>query len=502
MSITVDRRLEGSRITTQSNLSTKLVETTRRTVDSVSSYEVTRGWRTRERGDSKAPDARNVYAPPKGASLAEILKYRKDFIERTVTNLSLSSSTPAPTHFLLSDTGNEFANTKLTVVAPENEILYRTASGDRVRTRNGNPSGTRWLSSDGVTMANGNPLSDFGGYFGGKGISEFAGLSASHGLNQSAVNVINSKAISTLNPIQVHASVLTTLLELVKGDVPGLLTQLRRHLTSIQYWRSSFSDIKKAGSAVGASYLENVFGWAPIIRDVEAAIKVLATIDGLLFPEDNTRRTFDSVVSSSFGTQEGTTNWTGNFGLLNPLGGSARAIFDRSITGALGYAAVAIPCTFTARDTTDVRVTARFNTSLVPNAANNGHLDRMRELLGLRLTPEVLWDLTPWTWLIDWFANIGTVVGNLSNLHMSNVILNYAYSTFRREAVSAVWCRPEVSGSTSTGIQSFSGTFLIEYHLSQKVRFKASPYGFGTALPSLNPGQWAILVALGLARAR
>jgi hypothetical protein len=154
------------------------------------------------------------------------------------------------------------------------------------------------------------------------------------------------------------------------------------------------------------------------------------------------------------------------------------------------------------RETIDIRTTVRFQTNLIPTASNNGYVDRLRDLLGLKLTPEVIWELTPWSWLIDWFSNIGLVVENLSNLHASNLILNYAYSTICREAVdSSVTSRPALT-SASTGYRTWEGDVVTKYETWQKVRLKASPYGFATTLNSLTGSQWAILVALGLARQR
>jgi hypothetical protein len=44
-------------------------------------------------------------------------------------------------------------------------------------------------------------------------------------------------------------------------------------------------------------------------------------------------------------------------------------------------------------------------------------------------------------------------------------------------------------------------TFRNTYMVDQKERVRATPYGFGLDLGSLNPRQWAILASLGLTRA-
>lgn len=496
MPYTIDRRVTGSHKTTlQYQRGNDPVLNAAH--DSGTKYECLYGYRTGSKADLSSVDSRNTYAPPEGASLLEVLAYRKAFIERSVTKIAQRTS--APTHFILSDMGNEFASAKLTAVGTSNSLVHKSGAILTTRTiRNAIPDGTYWLDSTGAMVA-GNPFTDFGGYLGSHGVKEFLGT-GSHGLSVAQTNGIASRAISAMNPIKSHASVLTTLLELAKGDVPGILKNLRTHYDGIMDLKQvTAKGSLDAANTIGGTPLETVFGWVPIAQDIKAAIQVLTTLDSLLFPPDNTRRKFNTVVHERYGTYAGSAQLQ-NGSLMTPIGGLSDIGLNSKTSSYISYAGTA-PTVYTARETIDVRVTARFNTSLVPSAQSNGYLDKLHVLLGLDLTPQVIWDLLPWSWLVDWFANIGSVVENLGNIHMSNVILNYAYATFRREAVSGAWCRPVLS-TGSTGYVSLTGNFITEYKMSQKVRLKASPYGFGTALSSLTGPQWAILTALGLARAR
>jgi hypothetical protein len=431
-----------------------------------------------------------------------MLEYRKAFIERSIDKLARASGgSQAPSHFVTTDMGNEFSNLKIRASGTPN-TARQVSSGVTKNFVNACADGTAWIQSDGSLGQNTIPFRNFLGFLGSKGIPEFAG-GVSGPLNMALATSIGTSAITQMNPIKTHASVLTTLLELIRGDVPGLLNQLRKHFTTINLLKhGSASGVTQAGSAIGAAYLENVFAWTPIFKDINAAIQVLATIDGLMFPEDNTRRTFERVLWTHYGMREGANSRLTGAGLFAPLGGFAAG--KPGLNSVVGQTLINtstlnnIPVLYTARETVDVRCTARFNTSLVPNATNNGYLDQLNDLLGLKLTPQVIWDLTPWSWLIDWFANIGSVMENLGSLHMSNIILNYAYATFRCEAASGAWQRPVINST----MKALSGNFITQYGIDHKVRLKASPYGFGTALGSLNANQWAVLVALGLARAR
>jgi len=500
MPYVIDRRVSGSR-KTELEYQSGSNPIRYRSVDGVTSYESTYGWRTGPNVKSDEADPRLEYHPPKGGTLADVLAYRKNFIEQVVTNAATRNALPGSTHFLLSDRGNEFANTKLSVRAGNNYCFWKAGlPSATTKIWNASPTLMYWLDQTG-TMVAGSPVTDFGGYLRGKGLKEFDGT-GNHGLSTAQTNSIATSAIGVMNPIQSHASVLTTLLELVSGDVPGVYKNLLKHLKTIQDIRGvTSSGLKGAASFTGGSFLENVFGWTPMLKDINAAIQVLTTIDSLLFPEDSTRRNFKRVIHERFGTLTGNVALGSGAVLAGSMSADERSIFVNANQGTYFASPGTAPTVFTARETIDVRVTARFNTSMVPSAQSNGYLDKLQVLLGLQLTPQVLWDITPWSWLVDWFGNIGSVVENLSNIHASNLILNYAYATFRREAVSGVWAKPVLSGSSS-GWQSLSGDFITEYTTVQKVRLRASPYGFGTALSSLNPNQWAVLTALGLARAR
>jgi len=303
-----------------------------------------------------------------------------------------------------------------------------------------------------------------------------------------------------MNPYNNKASVLATLIELLRGDVPGVLRSLRRHLNLIT--RMKASGVKNAAQALGSEYLNVTFGWSPIIKDIESSIKVLLQLDRLIFPSDSTRRSVNRVLSTRGATYTGSIFWTtGSCFATQTTSGLSWDI--NKFTGNSGAVEVQVAGTGSISVLEDytVRTTARFNTTARPSMSNNGHLDRTIDLLGLELTPEVIWELTPWSWLIDWFSNMGTVIGNLTNLGLSNVILNYAYSTARLRSRVGVQGKPTIV-STGNGARQISGYFDSLYEIDHKVRIAASPFGFDVSLGSLNTGQWAILTALGLARSR
>jgi len=356
------------------------------------------------------------------------------------------------------------------------------------------------INESGVGIS-GNPPgihNDFG-FFTGKGIPIVTGAAFP---SMSSLKAAGSAHISGLNPFAPKASVLSSLLELARGDIPGLLSSLRRHLTTIQGLKAS--GIKNVSQTLGDEYLNGVFGWAPIIRDVDRAVKVLLELDSLLFKSDSTRRSVRRVVQQ-VGAQksENLTLWVGHPWSDTPPIGNSLYYNSAELSGiGLGGVANGALVDWSTLLTYSVNTSARFSTGFYPTTTNNGHLDRAIDLLGLKLTPAVIWELTPWSWLIDWFLHIGTVIQNLSTLGLSNTILQYAYSTARVERVTSGVGTPQFQRDRVNSITSFSGNMYWVWRCDTKVRIAASPFGFDVSLNSLNAGQWGILSALGLARSR
>jgi len=108
-------------------------------------------------------------------------------------------------------------------------------------------------------------------------------------------------------------------------------------------------------------------------------------------------------------------------------------------------------------------------------------------LAGLRITPADVWDALPWTWLIDWFANVGDVLHNLEDNVADRQVSRYAYvmgKTMR-----------EYTQHTTDGYLSCSLSHIFE----TKVRRKVDPFGL-TPEVELSPLQLAILGALAIQR--
>lgn len=149
--------------------------------------------------------------------------------------------------------------------------------------------------------------------------------------------------------------------------------------------------------------------------------------------------------------------------------------------------------------TDNVNTTVRFVGSFQYQLQNlskswGRHLVKAERLLGLELTPDKVWQITPWTWLLDWWANFGGILQWFSDAANDHMVLRYGYLIVDSMATRSCVVRiPLIDGSSFTSAVSGRST--------RYQRVRANPYGFGIDSNALSNTQWAILGALGMTRA-
>ncbi len=301
-------------------------------------------------------------------------------------------------------------------------------------------------------------------------------------------------------PERATAHLLTTAIELMRGDVPSLLKNYRRALFDYQNKYRSLN-------YVGNEFLNIQFGWQPLIAEYANMIRVFIGLDRMVYAESNRRkRRWDGPSTSVTRTLLDQT-------LSNePLSGGSGERFQVTTSpgnfGADMTHPVTVDTTATVLRKEDYNFTARYSSLVKPNARSNGFVERAEDTLrqlGLVDDPSVLWELTPWSWLIDWAANIGESIVNahtyspLSGRHS----VDYAYFTTQLTEV--------MDGSVDRLIKQTNPYWANRsvvvrpkayYSTVTRTRDRATPFGFGTQLGDISNSQFAILVALGLARRR
>lgn len=115
-------------------------------------------------------------------------------------------------------------------------------------------------------------------------------------------------------------------------------------------------------------------------------------------------------------------------------------------------------------------------------------------LFGLDVNPSSVYNLLPWSWLVDWVFDLGDVIQNINELSNDNMVLRYAYVMCHTVA-ERTYTYPSV---TYRGTGASSGPISVTLRSERKQRWRATPYGFGLNPDTFSDRQWSILTALGL----
>jgi len=118
------------------------------------------------------------------------------------------------------------------------------------------------------------------------------------------------------------------------------------------------------------------------------------------------------------------------------------------------------------------------------------------QFLGLNLSLKTIWELTPWSWLVDWFLNTRDFISLAEKVANDSLVLRYAYlmrTSVLTNEIAIEGLKP-VHPNNPTN-------FTTTTQVIVKERVRGTPYGFGLNTNAFSLQQWAILGALGLTKA-
>jgi len=124
----------------------------------------------------------------------------------------------------------------------------------------------------------------------------------------------------------------------------------------------------------------------------------------------------------------------------------------------------------------------------------------LASIYGQNVTAANLYKAVPWSWLLDWFTNVGTVLQNMDAgvaarlWSPRNYVMRKKEWTIQNTITGQFLDRASKSLFTATG--SSSSTAFV------KCRARGDPFGFATNQNTLSGMQQAIMGALGLSRLR
>jgi len=302
---------------------------------------------------------------------------------------------------------------------------------------------------------------------------------------------LGATAIARTRPDVSPASITQFLVELRRDGVPFLkkvnIQEFKRILKTFEE-----KGVKKGSETAADYFLENQFGLQPFIKDLtdfsRVALSGHSTMENLLNNNgklirrryEYPRETFSSSVATS-SVNNSFNPFLYNGGEHMPGSGnwpSQAGVHTKRKTWFSGAYRIHMPL--------DKEPVSRLRATI----------DKLRWDYGLELDFDTMWNLAPWSWLIDWQFNLGDVIKNISKWSDDAVVLHYGY--IMQETVSLYSWTPTTSLIQGAKPDRQLPTQSLKIHVKRRLR--ATPYGFGKTFGSLTTKQKAILAALGITR--
>lgn len=278
-----------------------------------------------------------------------------------------------------------------------------------------------------------------------------------------------AEAYSKMKPTKPEFSALNAMYEL--RELPQLLRQ-----------RLSESNLRNMGNY----YLALEFGWKPLLRDIRNLVSVQSKAQDRLkqLLRDNGRPVRRRVLLRDLSSPNDSTAGTA-YGSLQPVLSTQYYVSQP-----------------TWRRTTYFReriwASARMRYWL-PGGPRDIAWNRkmMARLYGLSPSPAVIYNMIPWSWLVDWFSNLGSLIENLDSGVADNLAADYFYIMRSQE-----WSAEQVSRGLfkRPNGEVFSAVATSSTRAFAKSRVRGGPFDPSVLESDLNGKQLAILGALGLSR--
>lgn len=273
---------------------------------------------------------------------------------------------------------------------------------------------------------------------------------------------VATEVLKATNPSRPSVNLPVSIAEL--KDLPSMLRG--RGVSILKDWKRRL----KSSSAKDKArlHLEFQFGWAPIIDDLRKLIEFQKSVDKRIkelekLKEKGLRRKI--VVYSDCADRVGgvKTLESNAFG----LSGYLKTITSCEISGFVVWK----PSGSFPKTNDDIRRLAE------------------RAILGASINPSVAWNLVPWSWLIDWFSNVGDWLDSHSSIvpctHSTVQVMESNVSEFN-------WVITSQSSYAKTG-EPFSLT-------KTSLRRQPTSALLTASMPALSGGQASILASLGILR--
>ncbi len=250
---------------------------------------------------------------------------------------------------------------------------------------------------------------------------------------------------------------------------------------------------------VGSDYLNVQFGWIPLLNDLRGiATALIRASHGLYQPAGATHRARHEkpteLKQSGSLLNQPVQIASGNYADPIALKGSGTgSITDHFIRADVSWKISAYR-----------RRWFEGEFVYIPEAGFDAtkYDDRLATLFKTDITPSDLWQLSPWSWLVDYFTDIGGALEAAEAATSNRILSTYAYAMEEIRQVKSL-SLSRVRGESGSWVYSGPSRVHSQWDTTSYRRIRANPFGF-TVNPTvnLNGGQIAILGALGLTKSK
>lgn len=298
-----------------------------------------------------------------------------------------------------------------------------------------------------------------------------------------------SQKFYSIDPFKQQVGIGETVLEIVSGNIPKITSNFYNLMKSTDF----LNVLKKSPKAASQDFLNANFGLGPIFGDLYNLLVKGVTLHEALYNQSYRRRRWGRPFSESKFVSKTDTAPCGLF-VYNSSGN----IDQFTIVPAGKGSSVSKDLSVFQRY--DQKFTARFTLARATSSAETFY-DKALTLLRTYgvWTPSLLWDITPWSWLIDWFFHIGrgfTLAYDYGK--DGGVRSDYACVTSRTTITVDIPGMSKVS-STSTLTRRFRSSHYLSVS-DTIIRNPVNPFGTLAPLAQLSGWQKAILISLGIAK--
>lgn len=264
------------------------------------------------------------------------------------------------------------------------------------------------------------------------------------------------------------------------GQFIGELRDIPRLPHKILELRNGLKFFKNAGS----QYLNWEFGWKPFLKDLRGTVKAAVDSEKHIrqLLRDNgrvvrrrvtiakdSRITFQNASGFAIGYPAVEGEFIDAYGkLYTTTWESNRTAFSGAFKYYLDY---------------------RHGMPMTPKL----HRQLMTILYGADLSPHTAWSLLPWSWLTDWFTNVGDNIANMDMIQNDSLTIVYGYATDYKQTMDQYALQGAILGGRAVNAVQF----VVDEYTG---RTKSTPYGFGLDPANFSIRRVAILAALGFSR--